>query len=91
LVMVGMGETKKVSITYTLPHAVDTTKPAFSYDLQVFKQPGTDADPYSLFMSYPSTFKLVTASSGLSDVGGKLLYSGVLSEDKHIRAEFSRK
>ncbi len=83
--------TKEVSIIYTISQAVNMKNPAFTYDLQIYKQPGTIEDPYSLFFSYPSLFKPVRINGGATDVGGKIAYEGKLSEDKNIQAEFSKK
>ena len=91
LLIVPAGSTKTVGITYAIPQSIAIEKPFFSYDLSIFKQPGTDSDPYSLFVSYPAVFALVKSDSQGRDLGGKFVYSANLSEDKNIRLEFSKK
>lgn len=90
LLLVPRNSSKKVVLTYAVK-ANDPSKNVFSYDLHVFKQPGTDNDAYSFNLIYPAIYRLVSADEKLSDVGGKLMYSGVLSEDQELRAEFSKK
>lgn len=90
-VIIPTGSTKTVSITYSLPRVISVEEPVFTYDLRLFKQPGTNADPYALFMAYPSSFILVEAEKGIVDVGGKISFSTNLSTDKNIRASFSKK
>lgn len=91
LVLVPTGQTKTVTISYVKSGVIDLKNSVFLYNLRLFKQPGTLEDPYSFSFVYPSSYQVVTADKTLSDVGGKLVYSGVLSEDKEIKAEFARK
>lgn len=91
LVVVPASTIKSFSITYTLPSVIDTNLSSFTYNLRVFKQPGTRQDPFSLFVGYPPSYQLVKAGEGIVDVGGKVSYSTELSEDKFINAEFSKK
>ena len=90
-VIVPAGTIKSFSITYTLPAVINTQSSAFTYNLRVFKQPGTRQDPFSLFVGYPASYRLVKAGAGIADVGGKLSYSTQVSEDTIITAEFSKK
>ncbi len=83
--------TKKVSITYITPQIISTALPAFSYDLRVLKQPGTDSDPYSLTLSYPSKFVPIGLNRDFVDLGGKVRYESKLNEDKNIKVQFSQK
>lgn len=89
--IVPMNQTKTVSITYATPNAIDTRQAVFTYDIHAFKQPGTDADPYQLWVSYPNSFSVVVSDKRLSDVGGKLIYSSPLLEDIDLSATFSKK
>src|SRR5262249_43460343 len=91
LLIVPQGTTKKVAFSYSQKNAVDLKQQAFSYDLKIFKQPGTQDDPYNFSLVYPEAFQLVTADRQLTNVGGKLVYSDNLSEDTEVTAEFSRK
>lgn len=91
LVTVPTGRSRRVSLVYEVPAVVRANDPVFTYDLRIFKQPGTGDDPYSFTFSYPSSYQVVQKDQSLSDVGGKLLYSDTLSNDKELRVEFSKK
>jgi len=89
--IVPSGNTRTVSITYTIPGNLDPTAVAYSYNLQLFKQPGSGDDPYQLSLSYPNDSTVVSSDNDLTNVGGKLLYSGELSTDTNLSATFSKK
>jgi hypothetical protein len=89
--IVPKGSTRKVAVSYVVNNAINPQSVTFRYDLRIFKQPGTGADPYSFFLTYPSGYTFVDGSKEIRDVGGKLTYSKNLSEDKTINAEFSKK
>lgn len=91
LLLVPTGTTKTVTLAYEHHGTFNPTDPFLAYNLQLFKQPGTLNDPYLLSFSFPSTYQVLRADSMLNDVGGKLIYSDVLSEDKEIQVEFSKK
>jgi hypothetical protein len=91
LVVVPAGKSKTVALTYDSFRTVSIKEPVFFYDLRLFKQPGTIDDPYSFSFVYPSGYQVVGTESILSDVGGKLVYSGVLSEDRELKIAFSAK
>lgn len=89
--IVPQGQTKTVSISYNTDYVIDTRQAVFTYDMHIFKQPGTVADPYQLWISYPPSFNVVVTDKRLSDVGGKLGYSGALVQDTDVSATFSKK
>jgi hypothetical protein len=89
--IVPIGHTETVSIAYSTPNAIDTRQPAFTYDLHVFKQPGTDNDPYQLLVAYPNTYTVVDNDKRFVNVGGKLSYNDQLLEDTDLMATFSKK
>lgn len=91
LVFVPKGAMKKVTLSYEVVGAVSMQEPAFGYTSWLFKEPGTLDDDYSYSLTYPSSYKLVAPDLQLSDVGGKLIYSNILSGDKHFTVEFSKK
>jgi Protein of unknown function (DUF4012) len=88
--IVPVGTTKNVSVTYSVPGNVSSSAVAFIYNLKLFKEPGTGNDPYSLSLSYPTDASVITTNNSLSNVGGKLLYNGQLSQDKTITVNFSK-
>jgi hypothetical protein len=89
--IVPQGATKKIDVTYDHVRVIDPTQASFVYNLRLFKQPGTQNDPYSLTLVYPATFQPVRKQGQLSDVGGKLVYSETLSQDKDLSVIFSKK
>lgn len=91
LTIIPMSTSQKISITYSLPDVVNPAKPVMSYDLYLFKQPGTGSDPYSFSLAYPVSFQPIQIPAGMIDVGGKLVYTDKLSEDKNLVLKFSKK
>ena len=91
LIVVPQEKTKKISITYTAQKAFNINDSEYLYDLRVFKQPGTDEDPYSYSLTYPPIFNIISNDVRLNNVGGKLLYSGKLTSDMDFKAEFAKK
>lgn len=89
--IVPVGASQTVAITYTVQQVIDPTRPSFLYDLQLFKQPGTTDDPYSVSFAYPSSFRLITEGEKARDVGGKVIESGDLLQDTNLKMEFSKK
>ncbi len=91
LTIIPMSTSQKISITYLLPNVINPAKPVMGYDLRLFKQPGTGSDPYSFSMIYPKAFKSIQIPHLMSDVGGKLVYTDTISEDKNLVLKFSKK
>lgn len=90
-ITVPVASSRKVAISYIIPQTVDMGTPVFSYNLRVFKQPGTVEDPYSLTLTYPSKYKPLDLRHGLVDLGGKLRLDTKLLEDKNIEIRFTQK
>jgi hypothetical protein len=85
------GGKKTVTITYTMPNVVAQPS-SLGYRLRVFKQPGTTADSYFLQVAYPQDYAFLSSKeSGGVDVGGKILYQTILTEDKDVVLQFSKK
>lgn len=90
--IVPTGTEKTISITYGIPQAVPVNKPAFTYRLKLFKQPGTLEDPFALTLTYPQEYSFRNDKvSGGVDIGGKVQYNTVLNEDKDIQLQFTKK
>ena len=86
------GGKKTITVSYTVPRAFDLNRPAFTYKLRVFKQPGTGDDPYALLISYPQQYMFLAGKeSNVVDIGGKVSYQTLLSEDKDITLQFTKK
>lgn len=91
LTIIPIGTSQQISINYTIAKPYNLSKGVIFYDLTVFKQPGTDSDNYSFSITYPKEFQAIKPASDFTNVGGKYLYSGTLSEDKNLTLKFSRK
>lgn len=88
---------KTIVINYDLTQKISANLPAFNYSLKVFKQPGTDEDPFSFQLLYPQNLKIYKANSSLEAInglkieGGKVVVSDKLSQDIDINLSFSKK
>lgn len=92
LTIVPIGALQKIDITYVLPQKIPLSETAFAYDLWVFKQPGTDEDPYSLTVRFPEDqFKLLSPAKTIEQSSGRLFFKKTLREDMHIDLRFSQK
>ena len=91
VVAVPYSSTKKVTLSYVTPQTINTSSSVFSYNLRIFKQPGTDEDPYSLTLNYPNKFTPVGKGAEYVDLGGKLRFETKLTEDKDVKIKFSKK
>ena len=88
LVTVPMGQTRTVSLSYTLNAKAAIDKQEWSYGLLVAKQPGTLSDPYRLNLTYPVDSKLLRSSSPVNDLGGKLVFESTLATDQELQLSF---
>jgi hypothetical protein len=79
------GKTKIVTVRYTTP-APDALPERFTYSHRVYKQPGTDYDPYRLILTYDASLRLIEKPSFVSHVGRTLQVTQELAED--ITAQF---
>lgn len=83
--------TRVISIAYTIGHNLQSAMKEASYDLIVFKQPGTDADSYSLSLSYPKDFIISKTNKKIGNSGNELSFMTELDEDERLTASFVRK
>ena len=79
-----------ITFNYTLSGQVLVSSPVLNYDLRVFKQPGTDEYPFDFSITYPTGFRVVSASDGV-DNNGRVVYSGTLNSDKNVLINFAKK
>lgn len=77
LIIIPSQSSKTVIISYALPQKPFSS--AFSYSLWVFKQPGTEEDPYSFSLSYPEDFKTLK--------GEKPSFTKNLAEDINFKID----
>jgi hypothetical protein len=85
-VTVPAGGKRIVTVTYTVPPVPLPDR--FSYLLRVYKQPGTDFDPYRLTFRYDPAFRLLSAPGFASQTEGTLRVSRELSVDILLPVEF---
>ena len=91
LVMVPSGKLKKIDIEYSLPQKIPSDAPLVSYNLKLFKQPGTGDYPIDFIFSYPSAFKVLSASKGLKDQNQKVILQENLNQDLEIKVGLTQK
>lgn len=86
---VPMGQEITVVIRYSTAQETPSTD-TISYLLRVFKQPGTDYDPYRLTLTYDPSFRLVHLPDFASNTQGRISVLSDLAEDLIIPIEFAR-
>jgi hypothetical protein len=91
LVVVPLGEKKTVAVAYTVPAKTTIMNSTISYSLRVFKQPGTEADPYSLTFAYPAGYSVLSASDALKINNSNVSLLTTLIEDKEIALTMVKK
>ncbi len=79
---------KKYTLSYTLPERFPIESPESIYSHRIVKQPGTLNDSYRLTIRYPLSLQLFKSSSGVSNIGGKLIYESELDTDEDLQVTF---
>lgn len=82
--------TKVIRFTYTTPQKSNRNADV-SYDLLVLKQPGTEADSYSLSLHYPRDFIIIKTNKKTRISDNKLSFETLLQEDVRLTANFIKK
>lgn len=90
LLNIPMSGKKTLMIHYSIPYKIFNVDFTPVYSLKVFKQPGTDADPYRLTIKYPTPYKLLSSSPGLETNSGKINLLTTLLEDREVDLTFSK-
>lgn len=88
LLIVPAQEKKIVNIAYQLPFR---TLPPFTYDLWLFKQSGTEQNPFSLRILYPKEWKALGISSNLEIKEGEANALVDLLEDTRFIFKLSKR
>lgn len=91
LVVVPTETLKTVSISYTLLQKVSFDELVFNYDLWVFKQPGTDEDPYEFLLTYPVSYNVLKKPKLVTTAENKIYFSSPLKKDQRITLQFVKK
>lgn len=82
IVNIEASKSKAIELKYAHPQKISLDSPNFSYNLRVFKQPGTDSYPYSFLFTYPKNLRIV---SGLSS------FSQMFSTDTELNLNFAQR
>ncbi len=91
LVVVPVGQTRKVSVFYNLPPFVSQDSQDFLYNLTVYKQPGEETEQYSLSFTYPDFLQIVNKSPGFMPSGNGESFLSELDTDQNVQIMLSRK
>ncbi len=91
LINVPIGKTKKVTFVYSLPGKLPKDSLAAIYSLKLFKQPGTQTYPFSLTLQMPKTYKVLSVSEGVKEIGENLVYKQNLEKDEDIEVGFAKR
>ncbi len=82
---------KKIGVSYSIANALNIDSDKFSYNLRLFKQPGTVDDPYALTFTYPNSIKLSDKNIGIVDLGGKFVFESKMLTDQDIIINFVKR
>ncbi|MCL5432506.1 MAG: DUF4012 domain-containing protein [Patescibacteria group bacterium] len=80
---------KTVKIRYKYSNLGISSENAFVYSLKVFKQPGTDEDPYLLNLTYPDNFQVIDTSFGVRKNQNTITFSRPLLRDINFKANLA--
>jgi hypothetical protein len=89
IVTIPSKKTVKIKLRYTLNENISLN--VFSYNLKLFKQPGTDSVPYSFLLTYPKFLNIVRNSEGVSGGDGKASLSKEIIKDENLIIDFAKK
>ena len=83
--------TRSVEIAYHLPPGVLGTSQdgAYTYELKLFKQPGTHGVPVQITLVPPHGFKITANAAWIDDPAGSYIWQGRLFVDQDLRVQFS--
>lgn len=91
LVTIPEGESMSVAVAYTLSQKIIPDSLTFSYNLQLFKQMGAGEYPYSLDISYPSTYSLIQSSQKVDKRNASAHLATTLATDLPLTFQFAKK
>lgn len=90
LVGIPAQSSKTISITYTLSQKINVGQPVLHYSEKIFKQPGTDNDPFSYSLNFPKSYGVLRNSSGTFVNGTTVSSLTNLATDKNINVDFTK-
>jgi hypothetical protein len=86
-----MNSKKIISIQYSIPKAIVDGQASNTYSLYLFKQPGTEADPYVFNLTVPTSYLMRSDNKRVNIDGTTLSYIADLSEDRELSTKIIRK
>jgi len=90
LTTVTSGKIKTIKITYTLAQKIDINSPDFIYNLNFFKQPGTDNYPLALSVNLPPSLSFIDLSSNFTKSGNQAIFSADIDSDLIFSAKIGK-
>ncbi len=84
LINVQPQETKTIKLEYQLAQKIILPQPELTYSLKIFKQPGVDFYPYNLFFNHPTSFKVLTSSTGVEEAKNSAQLLTQIARDKEV-------
>lgn len=91
LVNVPLGSETTIVVKYVLPRYLAILPPLFTYDLQLYKQPGTEAYPVSLSLQHPKKYSVIKTSKEFIKKENILQKNTQLISDLNMNMLFSAK
>lgn len=80
-----------IIVTYTLSKKASLEEPVINYSNYVFKQPGTNNDPFFFSLSYPANYSLSTMLSGLQKKANSFELRETFLKDINIYVTLTKK
>ncbi len=90
-VSIPMSSKKTIKVQYVVPITVGTGQASGIYSLSLFKQPGTQADPYAFSLIVPTDYQIISKDKKVKVSGKTMTYLTDLSEDREIEATIVKK
>jgi hypothetical protein len=90
LLIVPGGAKKTVSISYSVNTDRAANASTVNYNLRLFKQPGTEADPYILSVAYPAGYGVLGTLNGGREQGGIVKYFSDISQDREFSFQVTK-
>ncbi|OGH42992.1 MAG: hypothetical protein A3B53_02905 [Candidatus Levybacteria bacterium RIFCSPLOWO2_01_FULL_42_15] len=87
------GSSRAIEIEYVLPFSLTGQSDDFSYNLRVFKQPGTEDDMFRFSLTHPVEYEkqFYLGSENVLSQQNKLSYTTSLSADRDLMLRFIKK
>ncbi len=91
LVTIPAGYTKTVDIMYEHAQKINLSNPVLHYSLYLYKQPGTNNDPFSFSFNFPLEYSILSSDPVNGDGNSDYTLDTQLSGDKIIKVDLTKK